>query len=657
MTEDRLKQIGFIPDDDSTTQGTVSSGFSDERLKQIGFIPDEQPFVQQTVSARKPRTTLEAILQGISHPAPSAIMPQGARAFPEQLIQSAIVNPSNLIMKVLGSKSRLPPVDFDAGQGLVAEQAGEAGSLGGVSVLGLMGAPIARAATELPFAGALGKALPAFLKRAGGVLKRPVGSGALFATQQPEHPIKAAAVGAALSPLMDIAAGGAGIAKDLLAHPVQTGKSLAKLAVSKIPGMAAGARRAIGIRLNDLLATLKGSSSAETAKRDIFNSVNIQHEMAKEQTNRLNDAFSDRASELNKKFIPKIFHDKVNEWENIIKNESKIFQKKEPSKILKPPFYEEEKGTPGAPDLLKTSNLILRRLKNYKNTNLEDFSGEKTLRYAMNADLRNPAFLNIAPRLKQIIPDLQQSLTKATDVSAEGDPELMKLRNAFNQHFKTNQLPFEKEWNEKTRNLTKPTMFFKQKNNPDPKLGDFISHYVKPGIQKDQAEKLQQLLNWLPDRKAKNLVAYDYLSAGENHPATLMNQYKKLGNKQKQLLFPDHYKELNELENLYKKKSFIFSEKGGTGQGFFFGRLMAGSLLGALRGHIAEAAGGGLLAASPEILELAMSPAFERSEALRKLLIESAQPKEAISAAARQTIPFKPRQAIAATIASKKEEK
>jgi hypothetical protein len=367
--------------------------------------------------------------------------------------------------------------------------------------------------------------------------------------------------------------------------------------IESVPGGLNGVRNIIGDRLNSISDSLKGGSSAKTVRDDIFDTLQENHQAIKDDVSARFNAVDQEAKRrgvvINLPDTQKFIGNQIDD----LKPDLRLKKGESLTKLNKLKSVLQDKMAEAA--------------------DVRDVRDAKSLREGINEDLRNQTLLDSVPRnkLKFLLPKITDSVDKELDTQFEksGDADLLAQWREANRTFSEEQKPYEVESGTRP-GKTKPTVFATLSSQDEPQLSKLFDEHIKPNVKKDETVKIKQLLKWLPNQEDKNKVAYDVVKGGDDNPDEWIKSYGKLGNNQKDLLFPQHRKELDELQAVQKRFPSAFLEPRELGR--------AGKLFETFRVGGSIAAAPLTHGASLAIIGAPMIGRALQSEALDKSLLE-----------------------------------
>jgi hypothetical protein len=454
----------------------------------------------------------------------------------------------DLINKVAGTHLQAPQV---AQPGAISTKVGQV--LGQVPLYEA-GGEIAGAAKILPGVARLGEAAGAIpgvgsgLQALGRIGQRAAGAALGGALATPEQAGEAAKGAAAISPIADLIAGlfgkGAGAVAEVARAPIMTTKRITQKFLRNF--FTKEAHPFVAEHFDRLMNDLRGTSSPETSNEDVYNRIKQHYDELREDTatrqlrgdqnvyvepgHSVGDAYAGLPLDL--KLNKNLFTKQVNTNLNNLKQRLKVL-------------------APTA-DLKKSSQDIQNILNDYKNTDLNTVGDAKILKEIINDHIRSlePGH-PLTPMLHDIKENgLMQAIKKSYD---RAGPEAAELLKNADERYKNQIVPF--------KEIAKGKMSpFMQRLIGKKNLDGLISEYVKPGVQKDQANLMLKLIRTIPGDQGdtRRLVAYDWFKDTDGHPAAFLKKWNKLGEKQKALLLPEYKDELDQLSDLSKKHSSAF---------------------------------------------------------------------------------------------------
>jgi hypothetical protein len=347
---------------------------------------------------------------------------------------------------------------------------------------------------------------------------------------------------------------GAGAAA--LRVPTLAAKALAKRGASR-------AAREIKGRLTDLLTRLKGKSTAETAANDLFDIQSKYYDEVRTPSTDTQDGI-DRLytrDKVEKGTLPADLFKKAETQakEKGIKGiDRKAYQSiiaKEMRKIDQ--AGSEFVGTPAFGEFQAAKNYLQEQFGLSKREKHIPFEGVTQLKNKIGRAFESLPYGHI---LRKSFHNIKEGIENLRDEAMGGIPSWRIARDKWNEeivpfrrlHDKV-ETPFHKRYKATNKEL---------RDLPISKMG---SEYIRPGVEKDQHELIQNLFKTLPNKESKDLAAYNYLKSAEDTRGNadvgkLLNLYGKLGKKQRKLLFPDDHKELSRMFEVRKTNPKAFKE-------------------------------------------------------------------------------------------------
>jgi hypothetical protein len=383
------------------------------------------------------------------------------------------------------------------------------------------------------------------LGRIGAELPRAAAFGA---TQMPEHPVIGAAIGAGTAPAAEIGLtlGAKGVAP--LIHPLKATKNVIQRALKK--GYTKDLYPFVEGQINNIRSSLRGSSSEETANRDVFNKMQRHYD---ELVGHGEDLHGNPITSENSEFITpdESFSGKYEQVRQMVPN---LVINREPltKEISK------QLGTLNSKlQQFKESPIFASETQDLKNivdnvgkVRLSNFEDLDVLKRAINERLRDRT---ISSAEKATLVPIKEAVREVLPASMEGRPEVRNLWKNIDKDYREQVIPFK----EIKKNIKSP--FIKAYHGGGENVDDLVKSYIKPG----REDLMDNFLKTLPDDESRNIAAFDYLkqhgtkSTGDN-PDAFIKQYSKLSQNQRKRLLPDHYEELNELEKLHKRMPIAF---------------------------------------------------------------------------------------------------
>jgi hypothetical protein len=210
---------------------------------------------------------------------------------------------------------------------------------------------------------------------------------------------------------------------------------------------------------------------------------------------------------------------------------------------------------------------------------ISNLTDSKRFRELLNTDLRDDKLLDKAPVIKTIIPKIKTELGNELQkkIEGSGNEDLLNTWNSANQKYAKFKQTFDVD--DRTRKASALSGLVGSKN---PDISKFFNSLVKPNVKNDETSGIKELFSYLPDQVDRNKVAFDVVKAGEDNPDEFMKNYGKLGKNQKDLLFPQHKAELDELQQTFKRFPSAFKPPRELGRmGKLFETLRVGGALAA----------------------------------------------------------------------------
>jgi hypothetical protein len=519
---------------DFTPEGTS------ETDNQFGFVPDEAP---KKPSKRPPAKLQEYIRRAAESPLTQAILGAG-RAVQEPFYQAAgVVNP------LLGMKP--PQLRVPAGKGIAGEIGG---IIGGIA----------------PFTGAakIGGAAARLAPMLGGKLGRAGGMAAYGALMSPEDRAMGAAWGAIASPFADLLGGG---------------KRLSEEAISKLAKKAEPyANKYIKERLGKILSEIRGTSSKGMVNSDIYNaqkkyyselitpSVNGKNTIPIE--NRLYTKYHVASNtlpadirqnmlvagkSLEKHFDPEKYYKQVESEKKDIERQAGVFRAKE-----EPEAEPEKKLSYIGQKYAQRQDMMSAWDKEH--TTIPTFSAADDIKIALNQEINalkhgdplRPAYARAKEAIRDDVDDA---------FLRHGSPEQRGMWRRQDNTYKSTIVPF-KELNKFTK-----TPFWRRymsgEEEKAPPISTLVDEYIRTKTGADVHEPIANLMKTTPT-ELRHLPGYSYLREAEDEEGKamiqpLLSRYSRLGSKQRKLLYPNHYEELNGLLKLKELYPKAFKEPAG----------------------------------------------------------------------------------------------
>jgi hypothetical protein len=377
----------------------------------------------------------------------------------------------------------------------------------------------------------------------------------------------------------------------------------------------------IGNEGKQIYEGLLGGRDAKNIPQEVYGAVKKNYENLSKETNAAYTKFRDAAENSGTPFNPS----KINESAN----------KK---------LSELQKEVDISPELKEDYGKAMSMLSNFSKTKISNFKEAEEFRRLINkrtSDALEREDFNTYRTLK----DIKKSFNDSLQESASANPQLKSLLSEADTAYKKT-IPFEEELT--SSGAINPTGFYRQligeKSGKPLNLDNFLSSYLKTGKNKDYADTLQNLTNLLPDEASKNLIAANYLkdavgNDGKVNVGLLMRNYQKLGDKQKEILFPGVKNKLDKLETISKAYPELFSidynPKTGhqVGKSMGLGGMGVGAATNLLYGNVPAAIASVALPPALGYLgrKAVTSPAF-RDALLRKEITRNPEARNALNA-------------------------
>lgn len=281
---------------------------------------------------------------------------------------------------------------------------------------------------------------------------------------------------------------------------------------------------------SDIANSLKGGSSAETVSDSVFN-------LQKEHYADLNEMAARKYGELNEhipadfKFEKKLYDESIDKELGKI---NKSLEQYAETKLLK-----------------KDKQELSNTLKEYKNVRIDSFADADLLKRDINNRI---ADVEPGKPIRSSLHNIKQGLRSSVKDSAGATADLKEKWEEADQFYRENIVPFERMEGEK-----KATPFFDYYLKGKGTTEAISPQHIKAS-KKDETKLLKQYLKMAPNQEARDLIAYDYLKGAEDNPQEIINRYSKLGKNQRKLLFPKHWKQLDNLEKLNQRMPGILRE-------------------------------------------------------------------------------------------------
>jgi hypothetical protein len=372
-------------------------------------------------------------------------------------------------------------------------------------------------------------------------------AGGISAIQEPEAPraglergLGAQAVAEAVSPVLSPALVGLSA---LAKAPIGIAKKGFLNLMRALPGGLEGVRNVVNNQLGKIGNLLKGDSSVESVRQDLFDKMRNNYNAAEDASRSGFDKLQSDPRFSNIEIdVPKT--------KNVIRDQlDKVGPKLAFTAPEDPQFAEIEK----AKDWLQGKLNTAEGRGTVRPGGINNLETSKLFREGINADLRNKTLVDATPIIKNMGPAIKKALDDelANNVAETGNQDLLdewKQANEIHKEFVT-------KWKTEPglrKGTSKPTVLNDLIEQKDPSL-DKLFNLIKPNIKRDDVSGINKLFSWLPEQSDRNRLAYDLVKTGENDPEAFMRSYSKLGPKQKSLLFPQHQEELDQLQGAFKR--------------------------------------------------------------------------------------------------------
>jgi len=280
----------------------------------------------------------------------------------------------------------------------------------------------------------------------------------------------------------------------------------------------------------DILNKLKRNTTAETVAEDIYN-------RKKEHYKAIDLLGSEKYKDLNN-FIPDDFKFKRDAYENVINDEM--------GKLNKSLEQYKETRVIG-----KEKEDMQNILKDFKLVRINDFGDADLLKKDINEMIGK---IEPGNPLRKTLHDIKEGLRESVKDSAGQDSVLKEKWTDADRFHREEVIPFERLEGEK-QNTPFFDYYLKGKGTPE----KIASKHIKAS-KADETKLLKQYLKMAPDQETRDMMGYEYLKGTEDDPQELINRYGKLGKKQRKLLYPNDYQQLDKLHNLNKRVPGIFRE-------------------------------------------------------------------------------------------------
>lgn len=301
-------------------------------------------------------------------------------------------------------------------------------------------------------------------------------------------------------------------------------------------------------RINTILNDLRGSSSAETSNRDVFNNVS-RHYSEKEGFPK--DIYGNEINEKTAQFTPPS-QSVANDYAQATALSRDIpYDFKE--KPIRNALIGEMKKASGKMGQYKESPLFRKdaedtmdTLRNIRNARLDSFSDADSLKRDINKRIYDTP--DVSSTEKDALYNLKNGLQKSIQSTYKQDPGLYRIWRQADTRHATEIMPFR----ETKPGFESPFMKMQKKGGVD--VDKFVSSYIKP----KSPDLLNNFMKILPDDSTRKLAAYDYLNqsgkvVAEDNPEAVIKQAKNLTSSQLKTLMPDHVDEIKEMIRLQKK--------------------------------------------------------------------------------------------------------
>lgn len=516
--------------------------------------------------------------------------------------------------------------------------------------------------------GALAEGLP-LISRLPGIAQRAGVAAGVGAATDPKHPVMAGLMGAALSPVADLAqkAVETGINPSQVVNAILRPKAApeqiealqsvlpkgikmpagdlaqstplkkVQMVLQNIPltGAEKGHEQLNKFVKNygeDFYNNLKGSD-IDNLNDEVFNKISDNYEK------NLNEYKSKRNEFLIKSDKAKI-EPKLNNFKSaLIENTLPIIDKLSPLREAEGLKPDQILKTGSLLNTLEPEDKAIAHLYNKYTTKLPaSFAGKGNSMQSLYEDLNKQG--NILAKGKNwnayhAVKNMRENLLRDMESSMPESSSLAKDFRGLNTFYKNKVVPFRST---RIAGRDQATPFFKTYTTEDKDTGRFIDKYLKTGAQKDQYAQLHRLLNLLPEKDDKELITAYHLRPAlakvrdetKVSPSKLLSQYGKLGTTQKDILFGDKSDDFEKLKTLKNSFPDVFNLDYSPKTGHLsakvaglMGELIPGLTLAGM-GHVVP----GMAVAAAPILGGRLAARTLGSETLINLLKKQAKPAE-----------------------------
>lgn len=446
----------------------------------------------------------------------------------------------------------------------------------------------------------------------GRVAARILGQAGIGGAITPEAPLRGAITGGIAGTAGEIVRPVLTGLKGLLTQPIQTAKSGFNRLLAGTPGGLNGVRLVVKDRLGNIAHDLSKGISTETAstpesvQQDLFNKI-------VENRKNASDLASTSFDILNQNPAGQTFRFDLTDTPKTLKN--KLIETSDKLKLLE--------GTGDVSEAReKELQQWLQGKMNFSNR-IKNLNESKIFRESLNADRNDNQLMERLPVLKRIIPEIKKNLDNELENKIEGsgnEPLLNAWRTANEQYKNFKQIFDVDDRTGKTSKLSKLV------GVENPNISQFFNSLIKPSVKNDDISGINELFSYLPDQADREKVAFNIIK--DEDPEKAIKNYAKLGNNQKDLLFPQHREELDQLEAAQKRFPSAFSiPKELTSQGKLFEATRIGGAIAAAPFTKGLSL---LVGATPLFRSIAQRPGMSRAllqDILRRTAAESTESK------------------------------
>lgn len=307
-------------------------------------------------------------------------------------------------------------------------------------------------------------------------------------------------------------------------------------------------------KMSDILEDLRGGNASKDIPSELFEKAKENYFNTKQEVDSAYKKFGDLADKRNVPFIP-------SDTLSVLKSQKEKIEKE----ISRSPSRKANWSP-----IIKDLDVDIERLssKSKNKDKITDFKSAEEYRQSLNKRLNTH---NDKEEIS-VFSEIKNAFDRDLEKSAQVEPDVLSHLKSARKAYSEKIIPFEKTMSGGKSKFIQNVW----KANPD--TASFLSDYIKTPKGIDEHKKLQNLMKILPDEQSKKLAALDYFSTGfekgpsstieEINPKHILSKYNSLSENQKEILFGNHKKSLDQISSLEKIMAGVldktFIEKTGS---------------------------------------------------------------------------------------------